>query len=118
MRRQAVSQNEAKHLLQYKRLSLPKKGFCRSLRESLSLRVNKVIGIGHREQNKHKEFKELVKSKGFRTLLRKAGYKVLLGDEFRTSCQCSHCQTETTKCEKFGVRLDPKTKKSTEDVYL
>ncbi len=35
LRRQAVSQNEAEHLLQHKRLSLPKKGFCRSLRESL-----------------------------------------------------------------------------------
>ncbi len=50
----------------------------------------------------------------------KAGYNVLLVDYFRTSCQYSYCQTETVKCEKFGVRLDPKIKikKSTEDVYL
>jgi len=48
----------------------------------------------------------------------KVGYNVLLVDYFRTSCQYSYCQTETVKCEKFGVRLDPKIKKSTEDVYL
>lgn len=76
-----------------------------------------MIGIGYWEQNKHTEFKELVKSKDLSLLLSSAGYKVLLVGEFRTSCQCSYCQTETVKCEKFGVRLDPKIQKSTEDVY-
>jgi len=76
-----------------------------------------VIGIGYWEQKKRTEFKELVKSKDLSILLSSAGYKVLLVGEFRTSCQCSYCQTETVKCEKFVVRLDPKTQKSTEGVY-
>ena len=29
-----------------------------------------------------------------------------------------NCQTETVKCEKFGVRLYPKIKKSDEDKHL
>lgn len=70
-----------------------------------------VIGIGDWEQKKHRKFKEPTKGQGFRTLLRKGGYKVLLVDEFRSSCQCSHCQSEAAKCEKFRVRLDPNTKK-------
>lgn len=77
-----------------------------------------VIGIGDWEQKKHRKYKEPTKGKGFRGLLRKAGYPVYLVDEFRTSCQCSHCQHEAAKCEKFRVRLDPNTKKPTEDRYL
>ena len=77
-----------------------------------------VIRIGDWKQKKHRKFKEPVNGKGFRTLLRKAGYSVFLVDEFRTSCQCSHCQSETAKCEKFRVRLDPNTKKATEDRHL
>lgn len=69
-----------------------------------------VIGIGDSEQKKHRKFKEPTKGKGFRNLLRNGGYKVYLVDEFRTSCQCSHCQQEDAKCEKFRVRLEPKKK--------
>lgn len=76
------------------------------------------MGIGDWEQKKHRKFKEPLKGKGFRTLLRKAGYSVFLVDEFRTSCQCSHCQAEEAKCEKFRVRLDPNTKKAPEDRHL
>ena len=67
-----------------------------------------VIGIGDWEQKKHRKFKEPTKGKGFRNLLRNGGYQVYLVDEFRTSCQCSHCQHEDGKCEKFRVRLEPK----------
>ena len=70
-----------------------------------------VIGIGDWEQMKHHKFKEPTKGKGFRDLLRKKGYQVYLVDEFRTSCQCSFCQDDSAKCEKFRVRLDPNTKK-------
>ena len=58
------------------------------------------------------------KGKGFRSLLRKAGYPVYLVDEFRTSCQCSHCQTEGAKCEKFRVRLDPHRNRAIEERRL
>jgi Putative transposase DNA-binding domain len=74
-----------------------------------------VIGIGDWEQKKHRKFKEPVKGKGFRSVLRKAGYTVFLVNEFRTSCQCSHCQTDIAKCNKFRVRLDPNNKKKIED---
>ena len=77
-----------------------------------------VIGIGDWEQKKHRKFKEPIKGKGFRTTLRKGGFKVYLVDEFRTSCQCSHCQEEAAKCEKFRVRLDPNTKKDDSDRHL
>jgi hypothetical protein len=61
-----------------------------------------VIGIGDWEQRKHRAFKEPHKGKGFRALLRKrGGYHVLLVDEFRTSVQCSRCQTEDATCHKF-----------------
>jgi len=73
-----------------------------------------IIGFGDWEQKNHRKYKEPTKGKGFRTLLRKEGYKVYLVDEFRTSCQCSNCQNETTKCDKFRVRLDPNTKKPLE----
>ena len=64
-------------------------------KEIFGAREKVVVGIGDWEQN--------VKGKGFRTLLRKAGYLVYLVDEFRTSCQCSHCQSKGGKCEKFRV---------------
>mmetsp|Transcript_659 Transcript_659/g.800 ORF Transcript_659/g.800 Transcript_659/m.800 type:complete len:204 (+) Transcript_659:134-745(+) len=73
-----------------------------------------VIGIADWEQKKHRKYKEPTKGKGSRTLLRKDGYKVYLVDEFRTSCQCSNCQNETAKCDKFRVRPDPNTKKPLE----
>jgi hypothetical protein len=61
-----------------------------------------VIGIGDWAQRKHRAFKEPHKGKGFRALLRKrGGYHVLLVDEFRTSVQCSRCQTEDATCHKF-----------------
>ena len=61
-----------------------------------------VIGIGDWEQRKHRAFKEPHKGKGFRALLRKrGGYCVRLVDEFRTSVQCSTCQTEDATCHKF-----------------
>ena len=74
-----------------------------------------VIGIGDWEQKRHRKFKEPTKGKGFRNVFRKHGYKVYLVDEFRTSCQCSHCQSDGAKCEKFRVRRDPNSKKSDED---
>ena len=77
-----------------------------------------VIGIGDWEQKKHRKFKEPTKGKGFRNLLRRAGYPVYLVDEFRTSCQCSHCQNDGAKCEKFRIRKDPNTKKSPEERHL
>ena len=46
------------------------------------------------QQKNHRKFKEPLQGKGFRTLLQKAGCSVFLVDEFRTSCQCSHCQAE------------------------
>jgi len=73
-----------------------------------------VIGSGDCQQKKHRRHKEPTKGKRFRTLLRKEGYKVYLTDEFKTSCQCSHCQKETEKCDKFRVRFDPSTKKPLE----
>jgi transposase len=77
-----------------------------------------VIGIGDWEQKRHRKWKEPVKGKGFRSLLRRGGYMVYLVDEFRTSCQCSHCQHEGAKCVKFRVRLDPNTKKSMDERRL
>ena len=77
-----------------------------------------VVGIGDWEQSKHRKYKEPTKGKGFRSLLRKAGYPVYLVDEFRTSCQCSHCQTEGAKCEKFRVRLDPHRNRAIEERRL
>jgi hypothetical protein len=93
-------------------------GLVQRFKEIFGTPEEAVIGIGDWEQRKHRKFKEPVKGKGFRTLLRKAGYSVFLVDEFRTSCQCSHCQSEGAKCEKFRVRLDPNTKKATEDRHL
>lgn len=77
-----------------------------------------VVGIGDWEQRKHRKFKEPLKGKGFRMLLRRAGYPVYLVDEFRTSCQCSHCQTEEAKCEKFRLRVNPNVKKATGDRHF
>ena len=77
-----------------------------------------VIGIGDWEQSKHRKYKEPTKGKGFRTLLRKAGYQVFLVDEFRTSCQCSHCQSEGAKCVKFRVRLEPNKQRAIEERRL
>lgn len=53
-----------------------------------------------------------------RDLLKRAKYSVYLVDEFRTSCQCSHCQVEEAKCDKFRVRIDPNKKKSNENRHL
>jgi hypothetical protein len=69
-----------------------------------------VVGIGDWEQKKHRKYKDPTKGKGFRTVLRKAGFQVFLVDEFRTSCQCFHCQDEDAKCVKFRSRLDPNTR--------
>ncbi len=77
-----------------------------------------VIGIGDWEQSKHRKYKEPTKGKGFRSLLRRAGYPVFLVDEFRTSCQCSHCQSEGGKCEKFRVRMDPHRNRAIEERRL
>ena len=77
-----------------------------------------TIGIGDWEQKKHRKFKEPVKGKGFRSLLRRGGYRVHLVDEFRTSCQCSHCRQEHAKCEKFRIRNDPNTKKDESKRHL
>uniref|UniRef100_A0A7S0YNM6 Cas12f1-like TNB domain-containing protein n=1 Tax=Polytomella parva TaxID=51329 RepID=A0A7S0YNM6_9CHLO len=77
-----------------------------------------VIGIGDWEQKKHRKFKEPTKGKGFRNLLKKKGYQVYLVDEFQTSCQCSSCQDDSAKCEKFRMRLDPNTKKLPEKRHL
>jgi hypothetical protein len=63
--------------------------------------ANVVIGMGDWEQRGHCKFKEPTKGKGLRTLLRRAGYRVLLVDEFRTSLQCSDCQTPEATCTKF-----------------
>lgn len=93
-------------------------GLVQRFKEIFGTPEQAVIGIGDWEQKKHRKFKEPVKGKGFRTLLRNSGYTVFLVDEFKTSCQCSHCQTEAAKCEKFRVRLDPNTKKATEDRHL
>ncbi|MGH9571710.1 MAG: hypothetical protein ACRD4F_18865, partial [Candidatus Angelobacter sp.] len=70
-----------------------------------------LVAFGDWEQRRHRKFKEPVKGKGWRAVLRKHGYKVLLMDEFRTSVQCSRCQTEDAKCSHPISRLDPNRKK-------
>ncbi|CAL8461643.1 g1174 [Coccomyxa elongata] len=87
-------------------------------RENFGAPDEVVVGIGDWEQSKHRKYKEPTKGKGFRSLLRRAGYPVYLVDEFRTSCQCSHCQTEGAKCEKFRVRLDPHRNRAIEERRL
>jgi len=67
-----------------------------------------IIGFGDFEQYKHRKFKEPVKGKGFRTLFRKAGYKVYLVDEFRTSCRCSHCESDDGICKTFRECENPR----------
>jgi transposase len=67
-----------------------------------------IIGFGDFEQYQHRKFKEPVKGKGFRTLFRKAGYKVYLVDEFRTSCRCSHCESDEGVCKTFRECENPR----------
>lgn len=67
-----------------------------------------VIGFGDFEQYRHRKFKEPVKGKGFRSLFRKAGYKVYLVDEFRTSCRCSGCESDSAICQTFRECDNPR----------
>jgi len=67
-----------------------------------------VICIGDWEQRQHRRFKEPVKGKGFRNLFRRARYKLYLGDEFRTSCRCSFCNSEHGVCSTFREVDNPK----------
>jgi transposase len=73
---------------------------------------NTIICIGDFEQRKHRKFKEPIKGKGFRTLFRRNGYKTYLVDEFRTSCKCSHCETEKGDCIQFRKCRNPKPKQN------
>ncbi len=95
-----LPQAEAEHVLQHRR---SEQRLTQRFKEVFGAPDEVVVGIGDWEQSKHRKYKEPTKGKGFRSLLRKAGYPVYLVDEFRTSCQCSHCQTEGAKCEKFRV---------------
>ena len=67
-----------------------------------------IICIGDFEQKQHMKYKEPIKGKGMRKLFRQNNYKVFLVDEFRTSCMCSNCKNEQSKCEKFMIRKNPK----------
>lgn len=67
-----------------------------------------IIGMGDWEQKQQMKFKEPTKGIGMRRLFRKYGYEVYLVDEFRTTCKCSICCNETTKCKKFMLRENPK----------
>jgi hypothetical protein len=73
---------------------------------------NTVVAFGDWEQKKHRKFKEPVKGKGFRTLLRKNGFDVYMVDEFKTSCRCWSCKSDTGVMEKCMERKDPNKKKS------
>ena len=67
-----------------------------------------VICIGDWDQRQHRRFKEPVKGKGFRNLFRRARYKLYLGDEFRTSCRCSFCESDHGVCSTFREVDNPK----------
>jgi hypothetical protein len=70
---------------------------------------NVIIAIGDYDQGSyHLKGKEPVKGKGLRKVLRTAGYEVLLVDEFRTSCKCHNCHSDT---EKFMLRKNHKPPK-------
>jgi len=68
---------------------------------------NAVIGIGDREQKKHRKFKEYIKGNVFRMFFQNYGFKIYLIDEFRISCKCSHCPNEAGEFEPLWMRLDP-----------
>ena len=71
-----------------------------------------LVIFGDFEQKQHMKYKEPIKGKGMRMLFRQNNYKTYLVDEFRTSCMCSICKTETGRCEKFQIRENPKPYKS------
>lgn len=63
-------------------------------------------------QKQHMKYKEATKGVGMHKLFRQNDYKVYLVDEFRTSCMCSICKVENSKCEKFMIKKNPKPYKS------
>jgi transposase len=70
---------------------------------------NVIIAIGDYDQGSyHLKGKEPTKGKGLRKILRTAGYEVLLVDEYRTSCKCHNCHSDT---EKFMLRKNYKPPK-------
>jgi hypothetical protein len=70
-----------------------------------------VVGYGDWKEHHALKFMEPTKGKGLREALRRRGYRVLLVDEYRTSVQCSKCQAEGARCEKFLPRKHPDTRK-------
>ena len=63
-----------------------------------------IVCIGDWAQKEHRKYKEPVKGKGFRQLFRKSHLELYLIDEHRTSLQCSGCQNDLAKLEKFYRR--------------
>ena len=70
-----------------------------------------VVGFGNWKESHALKFMEPTKGKRLRETLRRRGYRVLLVDEYRTSVQCSKCQAEGARCEKFLTRKHPDTRK-------
>jgi len=75
-----------------------------------------LICFGDFEQKKHMKFKEPTKGIGMRSLFRSYGFSTYLIDEHKTSCMCSKC--ETSRCEKFMYRKNPRPFRDQEETQL